>query len=140
MVLLQYYDNAISNVSINAYLPYMTQVFNSLEWFPWYACNVHFIFLDSIIGTNQVSLALSQLSLSSSLCMQCAYNHEYFTSCYVMLNILLNHSIPANISIYQSVSAVVFIFSVPVLRERVTVLKVTVSLMYICITILQLIY
>ena len=37
-------------------------------------------------------------------------------------------SIPANTSIYQSACAIVFIISVPVLRERVTVVKVTVLL------------
>ncbi len=36
------------------------------------------------------------------------------------------HSIPSNTAIYQSVSAIVFIISVPVLKERVTVLKVRV--------------
>ncbi len=36
------------------------------------------------------------------------------------------HSIPSNTAIYQSVSAIVFIISVPILKERVTVLKVSI--------------
>ena len=42
----------------------------------------------------------------------------------VSFDVLHPYSIPANTAIYQSAAAFVFIISVPLLRERVTLIKV----------------
>lgn len=39
-----------------------------------------------------------------------------------------HHSIPANTAIYQSAAAFVFIISVPLLKERVTLVKASILL------------
>ena len=54
----------------------------------------------------------------------CVFVYVYSIPANTVCVFVIVYSIPANTAIYQSASAVVFVLSVPLLKERVTLTKV----------------